>query len=249
MTFLLPPDGGPSEDFSIDDGEGGPSGAEVNREVSDAFKAQIKSDQAALKAMFKQESKTRQKDTKLAGSIAKFLQDSRYEHWAFLVAQLVATNTATYFISSILALVDEESKQSMLDKLEEEGIKPAAKGSYEVDLGSTTALVQSINEQTEGEIDEWIYHMYQIGMIAPDKVLASVITKEGEIFLPLTQLSTFVLQEFLRKKSIDASFEETNQLVLLFITKVLTSLKYAADKRVEQLNETNLEEMPPTQDN
>lgn len=216
---------GPSENFGLEDQEAGAGVSEGVGEVSEQFSEQMRKDQAALKALYTEEKKTKKKDVAVAGSIAKFLQDPAYEHIAFLVAKLVSFDTPADFILGILALIDQESKETLLAKFDEAGIVPAQKGTYKIDLEEHGDMDKKLSDDVKSEIDEWIYHIYQIGTLKPGKVLQAVVNEEGDINLSLTQLASFVMEEFLKKNDVQQSFESINTFITMLMTKILTSLK------------------------
>lgn len=231
---------GPNENWGLEQGEGAASGQEAAREVSEQFSEQMRKDQAALQALFAEEGKQKKKDQSIATSIAKFLSDQDYAHLAFLVAKLVSQNTPSDFILALLALIDSESKDNLLLKFEEAGVVPAAKGSYKIDLEEHGEMDQQLSEDIKAEIDEWVYHIYQVGTIMPDQILHSLVSQEGEINVALTQLATFVLDDFLKKHAIQKQYELVNTFITILITKILTSLKQATLKHIEK---SDLEEI------
>lgn len=235
---LFPPEGGPEESFGAEEGGEGLGGSpEQARETSEKFQAQIKSDQAALQALYKEEKKSKQKDAAVATSIAQFLQDEQFTHIALLVAKLVAKDTPSHFLLALLALIDEQTKAALYEKFAEVGIEVADNGTFEIQLSEEKALTQSMNPEVKAEVDAWVYHLFQAGSIQPSRILQSLVSEGGDIDLALTQLTTFVLQHFLKTKGVESQFQEANTFVILFITKILTELKKMEMKN--QLSEGN----------
>src|SRR3989344_2535799 len=97
-------------------GEGGSSAPEA---LSEAAKQRFAAAGAAMKAIQREEKKSKKRDSRVARTIIQFLNDDRYTHLFVLISRLVARDCPSIFIFSILSLIDDECHSVVEEYLKE----------------------------------------------------------------------------------------------------------------------------------
>src|SRR3989338_4888938 len=137
-------------------GEGGGSAPEA---LSEDAKQRFAAAAAGMKAIQREEKKSKKRDARVAKTIIQFLNDDRYTHLFVLISRLVARDCPSIFILSILSLINEECRTVV-----QEHLKEAA--------GETPdeAVDQTMQITTNGDLDalankiliKWITRMQMV---------------------------------------------------------------------------------------
>src|SRR3989344_2217695 len=128
-------------------GEGGSSAPEA---LSEAAKQRFAAAAAGMKAIQREEKKSKKRDSRVARTIIQFLNDDRYTHLFVLISRLVARNCPSIFILSILSLIDDECLTVVEEYLKEDKIENSA--AEEIQLKPTGEM----DDHGNRPLIEWI---------------------------------------------------------------------------------------------
>ncbi len=180
-------------DFGPESFAPGEGGGRAPEELSEEAKQRFAAAAAAMRAIRKEEKRSRKRDDRVAKTIIQFLNDDRYTHLFVLISRLVARDCPSVFILSILSLISDESRAVIQEYLKELGQKSdretvsesmrLTKGK-ELDAGSHAALV------------EWITRMQMVLSMETVPILRRLIVDGRNIDGTVLQLATFVMQDF-----------------------------------------------------
>lgn len=169
--------------------EGGSSAPE---QLSEQAKQQFAAAAAGLKALQREEKKSKKRDDRVAKTIMKFLSDEEHTRFFVLISRLVARDCPSVFILALLSLIDEESK-TVVDEFAQEhalGIPQPEEASFPV---LTTAAVDARGQQ---ELVLWVTRMQLVLTVQAREVLSRLLVDEGNLDGTVLQLTTFTLQDF-----------------------------------------------------
>lgn len=179
---------GPGENMSPD--EGGGSGGE---QLSEEARARFAGAAAAQQAARKDEKKAKKRDDGVAQMIMQFLSDNQRIHLATLISRLVALDCPSPFLLAILSLVNADCAKVVEEYLAEQGT------STNVDTKAVTALSETkLPVEANENLERWILSMELVLATNPAQILKALLVEEGNIDGTVLQLTTFVLEEFLK---------------------------------------------------
>lgn len=180
--------GGPGENIAPDEGGGG------GEALSEEAKARFAGAAAAQQQARKDEKKAKKRDDGVAQMIMRFLSDTQRIHLATLISRLVALDCPSPFLLAVLSLVNAESAKAVEEYLAEQGAAPDIDTrALAATLGDTKLPVEA-NENLE----KWILSMELVLATNPAQILKALLVEEGNIDGTVLQLTTFVLDEFMK---------------------------------------------------
>ena len=212
-----------SEAGNIDIGTPGEGASGAPEALSEEAKQRFAAAAAAMQAIQREEKKSKKRDTRVARTIIKFLNDDRYAHLFVLISRLVARDCPSVFILAILSLIDEESRSVVKEYLEEvrQGMKEASAEIVDDDMQVMTG--ESIDAQTNRILIAWITRMQMVMALEAKKILSKLMVDQHNIDGTVLQLATFILQEFFKSKeggSRSAPFESLQGLSVSILQTV-----------------------------
>ncbi len=183
--------GGPE---SFTPGEGGGAAPEA---LSEQAKAKFAAAAAGMKAIQKEEKRSKKRDARVARTIIQFLNDDRYTHLFVLISRLVARDCPSIFILAILSLINDECLAVVSEYAKEEGVV------LENDPVENLQIMKKggLNDDTNQLLIEWITRMQMILSLDPQNILGKLMVDEKNIDGTVLQLTTFVLDEFFKSKA------------------------------------------------
>ncbi len=187
-----------------DEGQGG-----VSEQASEAAQQRFAGTQAALQQLQKEEKKAKKRDGGVAGAILQFLTDNQRTHLATLIARLVAINCPSPFILAILSLINENCKTVVEEYLRENNVDTPA-----IEVGSRSVLPEGskLDSVTNEQLVAWIMRMELVLNADEEAIVQSLLVDDSNIDGTVLQLTTFVLQEFLKGQGKNPNFEPLQQL-------------------------------------
>ncbi len=206
----------------------GSSGAP--EQLSEEAKQRFAASAAAMKAIQREEKRSKKRDSKVVQTIIKFLNDDRYSHLFLLISRLVARDCPSVFILSILSLIDEESRVVVTEYLQEGGKEfPAISGpSVSIMKGG------NLDAQTNEELLQWVTRMQLVLSLEAKEILRRLVVDDDAMDGTVLQLATFVMQEFfaikLPKKE-ELPFEQLHPLTAAILQSVLEPFMDEMDKK------------------
>ena len=188
----------------------------VDQASFEKFKERMKAAAAQIKALKQGEQKQRQKEEKLIKILLKFVKSSKKQDIMVLIARLLEQNVPAIFVLSIVMLGNEEYFD------DEEGKKMFLEGKKlenEEDGKSLSFLdgEQVLPLKLKIEIDAWMKNVFMQALEQPHRVLKTVFDDDGMIILPLVQLSSFVLRDFLEKYDQKADYSQLKEFCDFFL--------------------------------
>lgn len=209
---------GGSESFAPGEDGGGVSEA-AREQAAQRFAA----GQQAAAAQQKDEKKAKKRDDGVAQMIVQFLSDLQRTHLATLIARLIARDCPSTFVLAILSLINDGCKTAVEDYLREKQIDPASTGIDRALIPTDGALTDVANEQ----LGTWIIRMDLTLQTDQDNVLKALIVDDQNIDGTVLQLTSFVLQEFLKIHGKEVPFEQLQQLAARVLQTLFTPHMHA----------------------
>ena len=211
------------------------------------FKERMAAAAAQLKAMQIGEQKARKTEDELVKILRKFIQTGTKTEILMLVVKLLEDNVPAGFIVSILLISNPQMQQElgiqMLPPPKEEAHHEVTKAIQEVEEKASTLPDHYIGHHVlplriKIAIDNWIHQIMKRGQEHPHRVLKTVIDPEWIIRLPLLQLATFCLRDFLETEGIETKYELLKEFMDLMLDGILKKLKEQT-QTVKELKEGN----------
>jgi hypothetical protein len=195
------------ESNPLDNEESGAKDTEVSDEI---FHDQQRKNQATTKALKKSESRSRQKDNRLAKVIGKFLQNNSNTAIMLLIARCLDHNIPASLILGLLALVEEEA-QAEFENVLNEYLKLNAganqsENKTQIEKFHTEDFPPGVSET----IKAWSNGLLELGFAQPSRLLATMASPDGKLFPSLKRLTSFLLRNFLENNLPESSFEFKN---------------------------------------
>ena len=201
--------GGPSENAAPDEGGGG------GETLSEEARARFAGAAAAAQQARKDEKKSKKRDDGVAQMIMKFLTDDQRIHLATLISRLVALDCPSPFLLAVLSLVSPEATKAIDDYLAEQGSAPDAGARDLAPLGEAN-LPADANER----LGRWILSMESVLATDPERILKALIVGEGNVDGTVLQLTTFVLDEFLKSHGKTVPFASLQNVTVAVLQSV-----------------------------
>lgn len=176
------------ESFAPGEGASG-----VPEQLSEEAKQRFAAAAAAMKAIQREEKRSKKRDTRVARTIIQFLNDDRYAHLFVLISRLVARDCPSVFILSVLSLISDECLSVVQEYLQEMGQKTERET-----VDESMRLMQGMEIGVHGNaaLVEWITRMQMILSLETLPILTRIMIDERNIDGTVLQLTTFVLQDF-----------------------------------------------------
>lgn len=201
--------GGPGENIAPD--EGGSGGETLSEEARARFAGAA----AAAQQARKDEKKAKKRDDGVAQMIMAFLTDAQRAHLATLISRLVALDCPSPFLLAILSLVNADCARVVDEYLAEQG-SPA-----DVDTRSLAALGDAkLPAEANESLEKWILSMELVLATNPAQILKSLLVEEGNIDGTVLQLTTFVLDEFLKSHGKTVPFPALQNVTIQILQSV-----------------------------
>lgn len=219
-----------------DEGQGG-----VNEAAAEAARQRFAGTQAALQQLQKDEKKSKKRDSGVADAILQFLTDAQKTHLATLIARLVAMNCPSPFILAILSLINDNCKTVVEEYLREREVDiPAIEAGSRSILPATSNLNDAANEQ----LVSWVMRMELVLASDQEHILNALIVEDSNIDGTVLQLTTFVLQDFLKGQGKNPSFEPLQQLSIGVLQSIFQPVMQAHVERRLAVQTEQKEEEP-----
>lgn len=201
-------DSGP-ESFSPSEG-GGSAGEALSEEAKARFTAQAQG-AAQVRA---QSQKAQKRDQSVANAIIAFLTDTQRQHLATLIARIVARDCPSPFLLAILSLINQQCLEQYLTFARDQQL-PDVEATRELTL-------PNLPDEQVRELADWVVRVEQALGHDPQRIIQSLLEDADNFDPTLLQLTTFVLEEFLRKQSKTAEFEKLQPLAAMILQTVFS---------------------------
>lgn len=171
----------------------GEGGGQAPEQLSEEAKQRFAAVAAAMKAIQREEKRSKKRDSRVAKTIVQFLNDDRYTHLFVLISRLVARDCPSIFILAILSLVNDECKTVVDEYLTHMEVKSP---SEELSTGLSITAQGSLGDEANRRMVEWITRMQMVLSLEARQILQRLMLDEHNIDGTVLQLTTFVLQDF-----------------------------------------------------
>jgi len=209
--------GGPGENIAPDEGGGG------GEQLSEEAKARFAGAAAAQQQARKDEKKAKKRDDGVAQMILRFLSDTQRIHLATLISRLVALDCPSPFLLAVLSLVSADSAKAVEEYLAEQG------GAPQIDPKSLAPLGEdALSTEANLGLEQWILSMELVLATDPERILKSLIVDEGNIDGTVLQLTTFVLEEFLKEHGKAPAFLDLQRVSIAILQSVFENYMHHA---------------------
>jgi len=176
------------ESFSPGEGASG-----APEQLSEEAKQRFAAAAAAMKAIQREEKRSKKRDSRVARTIIQFLNDDRYAHLFVLISRLVARDCPSVFILSVLSLISDDCLTVVQEYLQEMGQKTERET---VDESMRLMKGMEIGVRGNAALVEWITRMQMVLSLETVPILTRIMIDERNIDGTVLQLTTFVLQDF-----------------------------------------------------
>jgi hypothetical protein len=207
------------------------SGFDAGGDAMDAaafekFKERMKRAAAQLKAIQAGEQKQKKTEDELVRLLLKFIQTGNKRDLMLLVSRLLEENIPASFIVSLLLISNREMQQELGLKMLPSG--PAHDYPEDSDMetlpdrylqGSVLPLKIKI------AIDTWLNEIFKRASDVPHRILKTVLTPDGTIKLPVTQLATFSLRDFLEEEGVETKYESLKNFMDMMLEGIIKKLQ------------------------
>ncbi len=235
--------------IGMEGGEGMSEGAlEALREKMRAAAAQI----AAIK---KEESKQKKTEDELLKILYKFVKTSQKQELVLLISRVLEHNVPANFVLAIILLGNEDIQQEAGRFLMLNAPAETVPGDSFQNHDSEKSLVFFTNQDNSLplkiriELDHWIKNMLFQAQENPHKLVKtayktemielpkeydwddSEYKQEITIRIPIIQLLTFVLRDFLGQKDIDEPYDKLYDFAEFILTGILSKTKEGIESR------------------
>ncbi len=208
---------GPGENIAPDEGGGG------GEQLSEEAKARFAGAAAAQQAAKKDEKKAKKRDDGVAHMIMQFLSDAQKTHLATLISRLVSLDCPSPFLLAVLSLVSPDSAKAVDEYLADQGT------AAEVDSNALAALGETkLSAEANEQLDKWILSMDRVLAVSPADILKALIVEEGNIDGTVLQLTTFVLEEFLKEHGTAPAFPDLQRVTIQILQSVFEDYMHHA---------------------
>ena len=204
-------------------GEGGSGAPEA---LSEQAKQRFAAAGAAMKAIQREEKKSKKRDARVAKTIIQFFNDDRYTHFFVLISRLVARDCPSIFILAILSLIHEECLSVVTEYIKE---------STEGKEMPETQVAKSEHAETNALLVDWITRMQMVLSLDPQNILMTLMVDEKNIDGTVLQLTTFTLEEFFKSKAGGSriiTFEKLHPLTASILQTVFEPFLDVVEKRL-----------------
>jgi len=201
----------------------------IDQASFEKFKERMKAAAAQIKALKKGEQKQRQKEEKLIKILLKFVKSSKKQDIMVLIARLLEQNVPAVFVLSVVMLgneeyFDDEEGRKLL--IEGEKLKNEADGKSLAFLDGEHVLPLKLKI----EIDAWMKNIFIQATEEPQRVLKAVFDEDGMLILPLVQLASFILRDFLEKYDQQADYTQLKEFCEFFLVGTMKEVQQKVDK-------------------
>lgn len=213
---------------------------QIDQGSFEKFKERVKAASAQIKALKKGEQKVREKENKLIKILLKFVKNHQKKDIMLLIARLLEQNIPPVFVLSLVLLGNED----VLKEAEEQHLLKAGEGgSSEKEVANNKALAfiddkQALPLELKIKIDEWMKNILTQGLEDPKRIIKTAYDDDGNIKLPLIQLSAFILRDFLEENKQEPEYEKLKEFSDFFIGGILKKIKEKAES-MKELKEGN----------
>jgi hypothetical protein len=207
---------GPAEDVA--------EGGGVSEAAREQLAEEIRKAAAQQKRDIKDEKRAKKKDNKLADLIRSFIQTDD-DRMSLLISRLIQKNVPVTFVLGILSLTFEE-----IIPILEKQLSFEEKTSKDLILSKESNLPSLFKDDTMKAIDEWGNRLFQDASVNPMKHLRTLAV-EGGVDLTAIQLTSFIIQDFLKKNGVEKDFAEIQGFSDFLLKGILKKLHELADEQ------------------
>ncbi len=187
---------------------GGTASEGVSEEARQRFTAQA---QGAAQARA-QAQKQQKRDSSVAVAIIAFLTDMQRQHLATLISRIVARNCPSPFLLAILSLINKQCLEQYLAFAKENQLPDVAQ--------TRELMLPNLPGEQAQELADWVVRIEQALASNPQTTIQSLLEDADNFDPTLLQLTTFVLEEFLRMHAKDAPFEKLQPVAAMILQSV-----------------------------
>lgn len=207
---------GPGENIAPDEGGGG------GEALSEEAKARFAGAAVAQQQARKDEKRAKKRDDGVAQMILHFLSDTQRTHLATLISRLVSLNCPSPFLLAILSLVSVECAKVVREYLAEHRL------TIPDETRSITVQETALDASSNALLGQWILGMEMVLATNPEQILRTLLVEEGNIDGTVLQLTTFVLEEFLKGHGKAPAFPDLQRVTVGILQSVFESYMHLA---------------------
>lgn len=182
--------------------------------LSEAAKAKFAGQAAGAAQVRAQSQKAQKRDQSVANAIIAFLTDAQRQHLATLIARIVARDCPSPFLLAILSLINAQCLEQYLAYAHEQELPDAAQ--------TRELTLPNLPDEQVKELADWVVRVEQSLGSDPQRIIQSLLEDADNFDPTLLQLTTFVLEEFLRAHDKSADFEKLQPLAAMILQTVFS---------------------------
>jgi len=210
-------------------------GEGVDPAAFEKFKERVKAASAQIKADKKKEQKQKKKEDQLIKILLQFVKKDNKRDIMLLIARLLEQNIPPLFILSIVLLGHKDvGKELGIDLA-----KPLLEGEKAVDDKSLVSFTEDMTLplKAKAEIDNWMKYILKTAMEEPQKIYKRCLNADETTKLPLLQLTSFILRDYLHSMQIESDYEKLKEFSDFFLSAVMKRLKEMKVKEISNKKE------------
>lgn len=216
-----------------EEGQGGASEA-LSEEARQRFAAA----QAAAQQARREERKAKKRDDGVAQAIMQFLTDQQRTHLATLIARIVARDCPSPFILAVLSLINAPCAHAIDEWLKERNVSVPD----DADAPQQPSVNATLDADATAAMGRWILRLELSLALESPAILDALLLDDSNIDGTLLQLTTFVLQDFLRERKQTITFEQTQAIAVRILQSLFGPYLHAHLERRQQIAEQSSNE-------
>lgn len=228
-------------------------GADDRREAMDPaaferFKERMAAASAQLKTIAAQEQKQKKKEDELVKILLKFIKTGKKRDIMLLVLRLLEQNVPAAFIVSLLLISNTDiqhelgiklltatSAQSEWEEREQRTAPHVSSGHEKGDEVSVSLSQHDFKDavlplKVKIAVDNWAREIIRYSEEYANRILQTVLDQDGLIKLPVTQLATFCLRDYLQQQAVQLDYDILKNFIGLMLEGIIKKIKGGASK-------------------
>ncbi|MBU0577466.1 hypothetical protein KJ742_03370 [Patescibacteria group bacterium] len=223
----------------------GPAAREQDEKSDEQFREEMRRIQQALQQLYQEEGKARVHDNNLVQIILQFLNQADSTDLFLLISRAVAQDIPSELIIAIISLIDQKASKEIKGLLE-------SSERQETPQEASLAIkehrnFQSLSSEQKSAVDSWIKLINDVATKKPHKCLESIVIKKRsddpasrqlvrEVSPVLTQLSAFILRNFLTSQKVTFELESLQEFMQAVFVNLIKNLEELVEgqKKIEK---------------
>lgn len=210
--------------------EGGGEG--MDTAAFEKFKERMKAAAAQLKALAAGEQKQKKKEDELIKILLKFIKTGKKKDILLLVLRLLEQNVPAGFVVSLLLISNREMQEDLGLKMLPSGPEHTIPEDSDIETLPDRYLRESaLPLNVKIAIDAWLNEIAKRSADNPERILYTILDRDGIIKLPVTQLAVFCLRDFLEQQGAPSSYDKLKDFMDMMLEGIIKKTREQFENR------------------